>query len=202
MRSSFLLTLCISLLLFFLAQLEYVHAEAFIVDRMSAFDLWVMASNADVVKIHKVAAEAIHKFSIDDDYNSDPRRTLPDPLNRDRSWLHSPRVHGLLAQIIRNGFTLLAVNKGINVDIDRKRLPVILKHNMDISNGDELLPSVAAEDEPLQTCLGSTHFTTVCRCFIYATKTTKEVRDLGLADANGNLSLDKLKEVSLHNWRP
>ena len=167
--------------------------------RKFAFDACVvfrvMASNADVVKIHKVAAEAIHKFSIDDDYNSDPRRTLPDPLNRDRSWLHSPRVHGLLAQIIRNGFTLMAVNKGINVDIDRKRLPVILKHNMDISNGDELLPSVAAEDEPLQTCLGSTHFTTVCRCFIYATKTTKEVRDLGLADANGNLSLDKLKEV-------
>ena len=161
-----------------------------------------MASNADITKIHKVAAEAIERFKIDDNYNSDPRRTLPDPLNRDRSWLHSPRVHGLLAQIIRNGFSLLAVNKGINVDIDKKRLQVILKHNIDISNGDTMLPSVAAEDEPLQTCLGSTHFTTVCRCFIYGTKTTKEVRDLGLVDANGNLSLDKLKEVdaSFHDY--
>ena len=66
---------------------------------------------------------------------------------------------------------------------------------MDISNGDPMLPSVAAEDEPLQTCLGPTHFTTICRCFIYATKTTKECVALGLADANGNLSMDKLKEV-------
>ena len=66
----------------------------------------VMASNADMVKIHKIAAEAIEKFVIDDNYNSDPRRTLPDPLNRDKCLFHAPRAHGLLAQIIRRCFSL------------------------------------------------------------------------------------------------
>ena len=70
-----------------------------------------------------------------------------------------------------------------------------MEHNKKIVQGDSLLPPLAEGETPFFSVLHTNHFTMICRCFIYRWTTTKEVRELGVTDADGRLSLTRLHDV-------
>ena len=160
------------------------------------------ASYGSLEQIHKIAEKAVQAHAVRDGdgdialFRVDPKRCLPDPLNRDSQLLSSLNVHTLLARIIRAGFSLLKVKDGIFLDIDAARMPLVLENCKSMCSGeDKLAPADEENDPPFHTVLHTNHFTTICRCFLYRTKTTPEVEQLKLTDKDGRLSMIQLQLV-------
>ena len=148
------------------------------------------------LKLNKVAEDAIQKFSVAaEPQRVDVRSCLIDPLNRHGIPMSGVRVHRLLRDILKAGFTLKKAQVGVVVDITPQRLEEVVEHNKKILQGDSLLPPLAEGETPFFSVLHTNHFTMICRCFIYRWTTTKEVRELGVTDADQRLSLTRLHAV-------
>ena len=148
------------------------------------------------LKLNKVAEDAIQKFSVAaEPQRVDVRSCLIDPLNRHGIPMSGVRVHRLLRDILKAGFTLKKAQVGVVVDITPQRLEEVVEHNKKILQGDSLLPPLAEGETPFFSVLHTNHFTMICRCFIYRWTTTKEVRELGVTDADKRLSLTRLHAV-------
>ena len=148
------------------------------------------------LKLNKVAEDAIQKFSVAaEPQRVDVRSCLIDPLNRHGIPMSGVRVHRLLRDILKAGFTLEKAQVGVVVDITPQRLEEVVEHNKKILQGDSLLPPLAEGETPFFSVLHTNHFTMICRCFIYRWTTTKEVRELGVTDADKRLSLTRLHAV-------
>ena len=70
------------------------------------------------MKLNKVAEDAIQKFSVAaEPQRVDVRSFLIDPLNRHGTPMSGKRVHRLLRDILKAGFTLKKAQVGVVVDI-------------------------------------------------------------------------------------
>ena len=81
------------------------------------------------------------------------------------------------------------------VDVDPKRLPLIMEHNRKTLDGDALLPNFDNRIKPNFIVLHTNHLTMIGRCFHEKIPTTQQNIELGVATpGDGRLSLNLLKQ--------
>ena len=116
-------------------------------------------------KLNAIAAEGIQEFQVTEvPIRLDTRLCAVDPYNRDGTLMSGRKVHELLFKIVKAGFSMLKVFIGIVVDIDPKRLPKVLEHNLAITSGGPLLPGISEQEPPAFTVLHTNHFIMIHRC--------------------------------------
>ena len=117
-----------------------------------------MASQ-QALPLNKVAEQAVEDFrACEGTIRVDPRSCAIDPHNRQATLMSGKRVHTLIASIVKAGFSEKKATHSVIVDVDPKRLPLIMEHNRKTLDGDALLPNFRQSVQTDFYCLAHQSF--------------------------------------------